>query len=229
MAPRRHYGGRFRGGRRFGGPSTVVYEVPVPVAYEEAVFLDRPDNLDVLFVPPTDDPEPKIPQAGMTYFENDGDDDFLSVPRAREAGDLFPTFVTPEDAKRYMNEIDTGYSQLDAAIQSFAATPLDFKAAWVLQLGSWKAFFASAMPSVGWLNTKAVMDQTDRFASQLAEWRKSFATVGGNPPGPPPTPPGQGVPGSGNPTTDIVKVVAAVGAVAALVIFGPVLARSFSH
>jgi len=218
MPPARRHRVRSGQGRRFGGrgPSTII--VKSPVVYEDAVMLDAPSDLDVLFVPPTDEFQPKIPQAGMTFFENDDD-----------AGDLFPTFVTPEDAKRYMGEVDTAYSQLDAAIQSFPTAPSDFKVSWALQLGGWKAFFASAMATVGWLNTKAVMEQTDRFHSQLNEWRKSFAAIGGRPPGPGPLIPGQGVPGSGNPTSDVVKVVAAVGAVAAIVIFGPVLARSFSH
>lgn len=196
-----------------------------PPAYEETVFLDRPDDLDVLFIPPTDDPEPKIPQAGMTFFEND-DDVYL---KKSQAGDFLPTFVTPEDAKRYLNEVDAGYSQLDTAIQSSVLPPLDFKASWGIQLASWKTFYGSAMATVGWLNTVAVMQQTDRFQNQLIEWRKSFASIGGTPPGPNPLPPGQGVPGSGNPTSDIVKTVAAVGAVAAIIIFGPALVRSFSH
>ena len=195
----------------------MVYLDGGPEVIEETVLV-VPSQLDTLFIPPTDEPEFKTPGAGMTMFENDQD-----------AGDLFPTFVTPEDAKRYMGEVDTGYSQLDAAIQSFPTAPSDFKVAWALQIGGWKAFFSGAMASVGWLNTTAVMQQTDRFNSQLAEWRKSFAAIGGRPPGPGPLTPGQGVPGSGNPTSDVVKVVAAVGAVAAIVIFGPVLARSFSH
>jgi hypothetical protein len=212
MPLRPHHHRHHRGPR--GPRSVVVY----PTAYEESVFLDTPEDIDILFVPPTDDPEPKIPQAGMTFFENDED-----------AGDILPTFVTPEDAKRYLNEVDGGYSQLDTAIQSSPLPPLDFKTAWGLQLASWKAFYGSAMATVGWLNTKAVMDQTDRFQAQLIDWRKSFSSVGGTPPGPAPLPPGQGVPGSGNPTSDIVKSVAAVGAVAAIIIFGPALVRSFSH
>lgn len=211
MPPRRHH-------RHFRGPRGPVVVYEGPTAYEEAVILDRPSDLDVLFVPPTDDPEPKQPQAGMTYFEHDED-----------AGDILPTFVTPDDAKRYLTEVDAGYSQLDSAIQSSTFAPFDFKTSWGIQLGSWKAFFGSAMATVGWLNTTAVMQQTDRYQEQLINWRKSFAAVGGTPPGPNPIAPGQGVPGSGNPTSDIVKSVAAVGAVAAIIIFGPALVRSFSH
>lgn len=212
MPPRHHHRG---GGRhRHGGPLSVVR----PVVYEEAVMLDTPDQVDVLFIPPTDEPEAKVKQAGMTFYEND-----------RDAGDILPTFVTPDDAKRYLTEVDGGYNRLDSAVQMSVAIPNDFKISWGIQLATWKAFFGSSMASVGWLNTTAVMQQTDRFQAQLGDWTKSFVAAGGIAPGPAPMPPGQGVPGSGNPTSDIVKTVAAVGAVAALIIFGPALVRSFSH
>lgn len=207
MPPRHHHRGRVHHTRR-----------GVPVVYEEAVFLDTPEQIDVLFIPPTDEPEAKVKQAGMTFYENNAD-----------AGDLLPTFVTPDDAKRYLSEVDGGYTRLDSAVQSAVAVPNDFKISWGIQLATWKAFFGSAIATVGWLNTKAVMEQTDRFQTQLGDWTKSFVAAGGIAPGPGPMGAGQGVPGSGNPSSDIVKVVAAVGAVAALVIFGPALVRSFSH
>ena len=196
----------------------MVYEAPSPVVWDEAVVLDRPESLDVLFVPPTDEPEAKVKQAGGTFYENSAD-----------AGDLLPTFVTPDDAKNYLNEVDGGYTRLDSAVQTSVAVPNDFKISWSIQMATWKAFYVSSTAGVGWLNTKAVMEQTDRFQSQLGDWTKLFVAAGGIAPGPIPMKPGQGVPGSGNPTSDIVKTVAAVGAVAALIIFGPALVRSFSH
>jgi hypothetical protein len=226
MPPHHHHRrGGFRG-RRFGGP---VYVDSGPDVIEETVFV-IPSDLDAIFVPPTDDPVFKTPEAGMNMFEYFPDRAWRQGHRwsSFDAGDILPTVVTPDDAKRYLIEVDGGYSQLDAAIQAFAAAPSDYKIAWTIQIGSWKAFFASAMASVGWLNTTAVMQQTDRFNTQLAEWRKSFQAIGGSPPGPGPTPSGQGIPGP-SPASDITQVALAVGAVAALVIFGPTIARSFSH
>jgi hypothetical protein len=228
MPPRhRHRGGRQRFRRGYG------YS---PVSYEETVILDTPDTIDVLFVPPTDEPEFKSPGAGMTAFENDADEGtFLLTdadrrrPLHHEAGDILPTFVTPDDAKHYMSETDGGYAQLDAAIQNYVNAPTDFKVSWGIQLATWKAFYGTAMASVGWLNTTAVMQQTDRYVQQLKEWRAQFAAIGGTPPGPGPVGPGQGVPGSGAQASDFTKPLLIVGGIAALIVFGPTLAKMFSH
>jgi hypothetical protein len=200
----------------------VIDEGP---SLDDTIFV-TPSELDAILVPPPDKPEFKVPQAGMTFFENDRDGHFLSV--RHDAGDLFPTFVTPDDAKRYMGEIDAGYTNLDAAIQTSTTAPVDFKMGWALQMGSWKAFYASATASVGWLNTKAVFEQADRFAQQLIDWRKSFAAVGGTPPGPNPLPPGQGT-GGGTTASDITKIAVVLGAAYVALLFGPTFLRSFSR
>jgi hypothetical protein len=142
-----------------------------------------------------------------------------------EAGEIWPTFVTPDDARRYIDEVDSGYSRLDTAIQA-SNVPTDFKVSWGIQLGTWKTFALSAKPSVGWFNTKAVMEQTDRFNAELKNWYTGFQTVGGKPSSPPPLPPGQGIPDP-NPASvkDITTLGLVVGGIAALVIFGPKLAR----
>jgi hypothetical protein len=144
-----------------------------------------------------------------------------------QAGDIIPSFVTPDDARRYIDEVDAAYSRLDTAIAPSTA-PQDFKASWVIQHTAWKAFALSAKPSVGWLNTVAVMQQTDRFNEQLKNWYLGFQAVGGKPPGPLPIPPGQGVPDP-NPTNigDVTKLAMVLGGVAAIVIFGPKLSRFF--
>ena len=141
-----------------------------------------------------------------------------------QAGDIFPTFVTADDAKRYIDETDTGYDRLNVAILA-SAVPADFKAAWALQIAGWKTFAAGARASVGFFNAKAVMDQTDRWASGLVEWRSSFAKAGGNAPGPAPPAPGQGVPTSNATIGDVTGLVVAAGVLAAIVIFGPRLAK----
>lgn len=140
-----------------------------------------------------------------------------------EAGDLFPTFVTADDAKRYIDETDTAYDRLNTAILASAAPP-EFKTSWALQFGGWKTFATGARATAGFLNAKAVMDQTDRWASQVSDWRGAFQQIGGNAPGPSPTPAGQGIPG---PKTlgDLTGLIVAAGVVAAIVIFGPRLAK----
>lgn len=175
----------------------------VGTPYEETVFIDCVRDIDGICIAPV---------------EATGCCD-------RGAGDIWPTFVTPDDARRYIDETDSGYSRLDTAIQG-STVSADFKTSWGIQLGTWKAFALSAKPTVGWLNTTAVMQQTDRFNAELKNWYGSFRAVGGNPPGPIPVPPGQGIPDP-HPTTvgDVTTLALVVGGVAALVIFGPKLAR----
>jgi hypothetical protein len=227
MPPRHGHPAGGRGRRFSGGPRYF------PVSVEETVELDTPDTLDVLFIPPIWQPEFKSPGAGATTFENDEDSFLLTkeenrtVPHRSEAGDILPTFVSPDDAKRYMSEIDTGYAQLDAAIQGYVNTPTDFKVSWTLQLATWKGFYGTATASVGWLNTTAVMQQTDRYAAQLKTWRDQFIAIGGTPTGPAPLPPGQGVPGAGLQPSDLTTPLLIVGGIAALIILGPTLMKSF--
>jgi hypothetical protein len=203
----------------------VVYEAPY--AFEEAVILDTPRDLDEWFVPPPEVVVPKSPGAGMTMYEFPSDPYWDADRSSGDAGDIFPTFVSPDDAKRYMGEVDAGYTQLDASIQSFATAPSDFKASWGIQLGAWKTFYATATATVGWLNTKAVMDQTDRFNTSLGDWRKQFQAIGGSPPGPAPLSSGQGVPGPAS--VDLTKTAIVVGGLFALIIFGPTLLRTFNR
>ncbi len=118
----------------------------------------------------------------------------FTIPSAQaETGvDIFPTFVTGEDAKRYVNETDAAYQRLDQDIRG-AAVPDDFKSSWGLHFDAWKKFRDDALKNAGFFNAKAVMEQTDRWAKQLADWRESFTKTGGKPVGPAPPVPGQGV------------------------------------
>ena len=144
----------------------------------------------------------------------------------REAGDILPTFVTPDDARNYIDEVNAGYARLDQAIQASTTAPPDFKTSWVIQNAAWIAFSVPAKATVGYLNTTAVMQQTDRFNDQLKNWFSGFASVGGTPPGPPPTSPGQGLPGTTS-TADVTKLVTAIGVTAAIVLLGPKLLSFF--
>ena len=85
---------------------------------------------------------------------------------------------------------------MNIAILASTSAPPEFKASWGLQYATWKTFATGARATVGFLNTKAVMDQNDRYTSQLQDWGKSFALVGGQAPGPTPPAAGQGVPDS---------------------------------
>lgn len=141
------------------------------------------------------------------------------------AGDLLPTFVTPDDARRYIDEVDVAYARLDSNILA-SSVPTDFKTSWGIQLTAWKTFAVSAKATVGWLNTTAVMQQTDRFSKELRNWYEGFKAVGGTPVGPGPLPPGQGVPNPDAPSIgNITQLALVIGGVAALLMFGSKLAR----
>ena len=150
----------------------------------------------------------------------------LPYPYERQAGDILPTFVTPDDARRYIDEVDAGYRRLDTAIQA-SNVDTTWKASWSIQLAAWTAFALPSKASVGWLNTTAVMQETDRFNDQLKNWYANFKDMGGAAPGPPPMGPGQGVPPTTNTTADLTKLVTAVGITAAVILVAPKLLSFF--
>jgi hypothetical protein len=172
---------------------------------------------------------------GGPIYVNGGTDEFLifdgrDLPLpleldAVDAADLLPTFVTPTDAQNYLQEVDTGFARLDASIlQSQVAD--NFKAAWAAELAAWRIFATGARASVGWLNSKAIMDQTDKWAVDLKNWDANFQAQGGKDVGPPPMPPGQGTPtGTGVAIADVSKLIVAGGVLAAIVVFGPKIAQ----
>jgi len=149
---------------------------------------------------------PTVRAQAVPYYDDGNDND---------AGDLTPTVVTPDDARHALTENDMQYDRANAAIFNSAAVGLDFKESWGLQLGGWKAFYASTMAGsgLGWLNTKAVMEQNDRYAQQLVDWVKGFKALGGVMPGPMPPQPGQGIAGTVEPQTVLV-IVAILAALA---------------
>lgn len=140
--------------------------------------------------------------------------------------DIFPTWVSADDARRYIAETDTGYARLDGAIVT-SNVPDTFRKGWAIQIAGWRAFRDDALPSVGFMNAKAVFQQNDRWHKQLEDWNTDFRKLGGVPSGPPPLPPGQGTTG---PATEgalpkITTLVVAAGVVAAIVVFGPKLMK----
>lgn len=113
------------------------------------------------------------------------------APAPGRVGDILPTFVTPTDARNYINETDANYKALNSDVVP-SIVDQGFKDSWATQFASW-GIFKQQNEDVGWLNTKAVMDQTDRWAANLLLWRKGFTDRGGKPSSPAPIAPGQGV------------------------------------
>lgn len=207
MPPHHHRRGGFRGRRGFGGPNTIVVESPV--VYEEAVMLDRPSDLDLIFVPPTDDPELKIPQAGMTFFEHDASGPDENQVRA---GELDRNII---GLLRDVNAMPSGSPEWLALSQDL----VNFQRNWQV----WREAHTS------WFSMVGAGDELDRFTVNYNVLRNRAIDVAAKTGGPSPTS------AIVNPTpltpwaNDVTKVVTAVGIVAGILIFGPMLARSFSH
>lgn len=201
-----HHGGHGRRGfRRFrGGPVILDYG---PEYFEPACVRVVGPLGPYWHCPPTSNEAGHIPFADTMGLE---------------AGFL-PTFVLPDDARRAIQENEAGYDRLNLAITGSGAAP-EFKASWSIQYAAFKTFATGAKADVGFFNTTAVMDQNDRFASQLIDWNKNFATVAGVPaPGPLPPPPGQGVPDRSEKQSvlsEATVLVLAGAALAAIVVFG---------
>lgn len=138
-----------------------------------------------------------------------------ALPMVAPVGDWLPTFVTPDDAKRYIGETNAGYERLALAIDS-SPVSARFKEAWATQLKGWQAFRDEALRNVGWLNTKATMEQNDRWTAQLGDWDASYRKEpGAKPVGPAPTPP-QVSPGPvGDKVQTAFLIVAAIAGIAA--------------
>ncbi len=130
---------------------------------------------------------------------------------AEWVGDILPTFVTPDDAKRYIRETDAQWERTDSDIRASAADAA-FQGSWATDLEGWRRFRDDAINSVGWLNTKATMEQTDRWASKLTDWRKALADAGGKLTGPGPVAPGQGLGQGGTASAGWIQLALLVAA-----------------
>jgi hypothetical protein len=127
-------------------------------------------------------------------------------------GDILPTFVTPADAKRYIRETDAQWDRTDADILASTQVDSAFKSSWATDLEGWRRFRDDAVTSVGWLNTKATMEQTDRWAAKLTAWRKALTDAGGKLVGPGPLAPGQGLGQGGTASAGWVQLALLVAA-----------------
>ena len=200
-----HHGGFRRGGFRRGFR-------PFGVDVIDTVYVEPecPAVIDVL------------PDAPIPYCCKIGQSRCRAV-RQREAGDILPTLVGPDAARKYIDETDAGYNVLDASIQA-SNVPADFKTGWNVQLAAWKTFAVGARSSVGFLDAKAIMDQTDRWQTALGNWSTQFHALSPSSAIPNPVQAGQGM-GEQASLSDITKLVLAGGLVAGIVILGPKLMR----
>jgi hypothetical protein len=133
------------------------------------------------------------------------------IAGAAATGDILPTFVTPDDARRYIRETDAQWERIDSDLR---ASQLDdaFKRSWAADLEGWRRFRDDAIRSVGWLNTKATMEQTDRWASKLVAWRKAITDAGAKVTGPGPLAPGQGLGDGGTASAGWIQLALFVAA-----------------
>lgn len=111
-------------------------------------------------------------------------------------GDWLPTLVTPDDARRYIRETDSAW-QMTAFDVASSKLPDAEKSAWNVDLTTWNQFRDEATKNVGWLNTKATMEQTDRWSGKLILWRQALTKAGAALSGPL-LDPGQGLPSQGS-------------------------------
>ena len=113
---------------------------------------------------------------------------------AGDVGDILPTLVTADDARRYIGEVDAQWKQLDQDVRASSSTTDEaLRRAFANDFVGWLTFRDDARENVGFLNAKATMEQTDRWAAKIGPWRSSLRTAGAKVTGPDPTPAGQGV------------------------------------
>jgi hypothetical protein len=214
-----HHGGRRFGRGRGFGVDVVDY---VPEYVDNECWIERfPDGTFRKRCPPVE---------ALGFSDAGGPIGYLRYSEG--AGDILPTLVTADTAKAYLQETNTQYETLDQAIQHAqwpGQPPGDFIIAWTGTLVGWKAFFNTAMATVGFFTAKSVMDQTDRWVSTLAQFSSQFHMLAPSSPVPTaPAPPGQG---TGGPTDlgALLKgstgLIVAGAALAAILVFGPRLSK----
>jgi hypothetical protein len=116
-----------------------------------------------------------------------------------DVGDWIPTFVTADDAKRYVREYDAQWERVTLDVERIAdKIPPELKQSWSIDLEAWRKFRDDAIASTTLWNARATMEQADRWAAKLIEWRKSLEKANVPITGPGPVVPGQGLGGEGN-------------------------------
>lgn len=119
-----------------------------------------------------------------------------SVTATGDIGEWIPTFVTADDARRYVREYDAQWDRvLQDVVRVGDKMPAELKQSWAVDLEAWRKFRDDAIASVTFWNARATMEQTDRWASKLIEWRKALEKAGVSVTGPGPVIPGQGLGG----------------------------------
>lgn len=113
-----------------------------------------------------------------------------------DIGSWIPTFVTADDARRYVREYDSQWERVRADVDRAGdkISP-DLRQSWAVDLEGWRKFRDDAIASVTFWNARAIMEQCDRWASKLIEWRKAFEKANVPVTGPGPVIPGQGLGG----------------------------------
>ena len=123
-------------------------------------------------------------------------EDPAAVAVTGDVGDWIPTFVTADDAKRYVREYDAQWDRVTQDVERVGdKMPADLKQSWAVDLEAWHKFRDDAIAAVTFWNAKATMEQTDRWASKLIEWRKALEKANVPVTGPGPVTPGQGLGG----------------------------------
>lgn len=106
------------------------------------------------------------------------------------AGDIFPTFVTPAEARAKLNQVRSQYENLDIDIQASAVSE-QFKKEWGVARDTYAAFFRDTIDNFIAINlgTKATIERAEQFERDGIAWREAFKAQGGQPTGPAPIPP----------------------------------------
>ncbi len=215
-----HHGPRSRRGGRGGFAVDVIDYVPEYV--DSDCIIERfPDGTFRKRCPTPD---------ALGFSDAGGPIGYLKYSGG--AGDILPTIVSSDTAKAYLDETNTQYETLDAAVQSSkdlgTAAGGQFLAAWTATFVGWKAFYNTAKASVGFFTAKSVMDQTDRWVATLSQFSSQFHQLSPSSPVITPSAPGQSTGGAtdfGSLLKGSTGLVVAGAALAAILIFGPRLSK----
>lgn len=155
----------------------------------------------------------KGPSRSSGKFAGDPVSRMIASELGEFGSDWLPTFVTPDDAKNYIKETDASWFRLSADVET-ANVPENIVTSWRIDAEAWKKFRDENLASVGYLNTKATMEATDRWLLKANQWKEYLTKQGVKTSGPGPLPPEQGDPNAPKGLSSLQ--VAGLGAGAAL-------------
>ncbi len=145
-----------------------------------------------------------------------------------EARGILPTFTSGADVDAHREAVNAQHQALNAQIVASSVSPT-FKQAWDQYLASWVAFYdanKAASTVSKFLSAKSMYEQIDQFAAQIPTWAQQFQAAGGTVTGPLPS---LADAPSSLTAGNVTGLVVAAGAVAAIVIFGPSIAKGLNH